>query len=99
MSSLTPIFPVCCAICCVFVVGYCCATDLLRNCDRASRMPPDQKGRVGKHAISSTTNARGQISSRYGFKSGFIYYYLVINESTLTPLFQQLVQILLPRDL
>jgi hypothetical protein len=28
MSYLTPIFPVCCAICCVFAVGYCCVEDL-----------------------------------------------------------------------
>jgi hypothetical protein len=54
-------------------------------------MPLDQKGRVGNNFISYTMNAIGQISPGYGFKSGLIYYYLVINESTLTRLFQQLV--------
>jgi hypothetical protein len=36
MSYLTPILPVCCAFCCVFVVGYCCVADLLCRYDKVS---------------------------------------------------------------
>jgi hypothetical protein len=41
MSYLTPIFPFCCAIRCVFVVGYCCVADLLCKGDRVSRSAHD----------------------------------------------------------
>jgi len=91
MSSLTHIFPVCCAICCICVVGYRCTTNFLHNYDKASGRPWDQQRQVGKCDISSKTNAIGQRSLGYGFKRRFIDYYLVINESTLTLLFQQLL--------
>jgi hypothetical protein len=58
MSSLTPIFPVYYTIYYVFVVGYCWATDLLRNCERAAKSTPYQKVNVNKHATSSTSSSR-----------------------------------------
>ena len=41
MSYVTPIFPVCCAIHCIFAVGYCCVEDLLCRGDRVSKNAHD----------------------------------------------------------
>jgi hypothetical protein len=80
MSSLTPIFPVCCAICCVFVVGYCCAADLLHNCDRAAKSPPDQQGKVNKHATSSASSSRVKEHQNRDSKVSLIKLLYVFNE-------------------
>jgi hypothetical protein len=41
MSSLTLIFPACCAILCIFVVSYCCVENLLCKGDRVSKNAHD----------------------------------------------------------
>jgi hypothetical protein len=41
MSYLMPIFLVCCAFHCVFVVGYCCVADLLCRDDIVSSSEND----------------------------------------------------------
>jgi hypothetical protein len=74
MSYLTPIFPVCCAIRCVFVVGYCCVADLLCRGDRVSNNAHDDLSQPYGQILIMINDCKEYFGYDYDLaKSGFLF--------------------------
>jgi hypothetical protein len=74
MSYLTPIFPVCCAIRCVFVVGYCCVADLLCRGDRVSNSAHDDLSQPYGRILIMINDCKEYFGYDYDLaKSGFLF--------------------------
>jgi hypothetical protein len=74
MSYLTPIFPVCCAFRCVFVVGYCCVADLLCRGDRVSKNAHDDSSQPYGRILIMINDCKEYFGYDYDLaKSGFLF--------------------------
>jgi hypothetical protein len=73
MSSLTPIFLVCCAFRCIFVVGYCCIADLLCRDERLSKNAHDDSSQPYGQILIMINDCKEYFSYDYRLaKSGFL---------------------------
>jgi hypothetical protein len=74
MSSLTPIFPACCAIHCIFVVGYCCIVELLCKGDRVSSSAHDDSLQPYGQIFIMINYCKEYFGYNYDLaKSGFLF--------------------------
>ena len=74
MSYLTPIFSVCCAIHCVFAVGYCYVVDLLCRGDKVSKNAHDDLSQPYGQILIMINDCKEYFSYDYDLaKSGFLF--------------------------
>jgi hypothetical protein len=74
MPSLMPILPDCCAFCCIFVVGYCCITDLMYRDDRVSSSANDELSKPWGQILIIMNDCKEYIGYDYDLeKSGFLF--------------------------
>jgi hypothetical protein len=74
MSYLTPIFPVCYAFRCIFVVGYCCVEELLCKDDRVSKNEHDELSQPYGQFLIMINDFKEYFGYDYDLaKSGFLF--------------------------
>jgi hypothetical protein len=74
MSSLNPIFPVCCTFCCIFAVGYCCVEDLLCMDERVSKNAHDDSSQPYGLIVIMINDYKEYFGYHYDLaKSGFLF--------------------------